>query len=354
MCIAVIKPKNVEMPSQKTLKNCFDSNPHGAGFMYSDGSRLVIQKGYMNFADFYKALTDADLKKEQLVFLHFRIATHGLRDGGNTHPFPVTTDVNEMRSVKNKFDGYGLIHNGIMHFDPKTFKAYDPTGVISDTMLFSMILSECIDNMNKAPDKMAALFEDFDEPANVVAYSMITGDNTYDSHIENYLGWNKIAVMDADENFVYYGDWIHNKGMLYSNTDYEDYVPYNYGYSHGGYYSCGGYSDAETTCLSTYKDCCSCGTYDRKANMISTIYGYCCEKCKKDFGLIECKECKDFATPDDIIDGICRECKANDYRCEECNEKASYLRSKEGKLYCQSCYEKLFSVNDTSLALVNK
>lgn len=352
MCIAVIKPKNVEMPDYKTLKNCFTSNPHGAGFMYSDGNRLVIQKGYMTFPDFYTALSEANLKKEQLVFLHFRIATHGLRDGGNTHPFPVTNDVNELRSVKNTFNGYGLIHNGIIHYDPVTFKTYDPTGVSSDTMLFSMILSDCIDSMKEAKNKITALQEDYSEE-NMIAYRIITGDNLVDKHIDAGLSWNKIAIMDSNENFVMFGDWIEDNGMFYSNHDYQDYDYRGY----YGYYGCGGYDNNVNTTIVTnsYEICCSCGSYDRKNEMTPTIYnGYCCEKCKRDFGLIKCKECQNYAIPEDLYGGLCRDCKANDYRCEKCDKKASYLRSKNSKLYCQDCYETLFESNRNNLTAVKQ
>ena len=54
MCIAILK-KNGHEISKQTLKNCFDSNPDGAGFMFADNGSLFIHKGFMNFDTFYKS-----------------------------------------------------------------------------------------------------------------------------------------------------------------------------------------------------------------------------------------------------------------------------------------------------------
>ena len=56
MCILVIKPKGKEMPSKKILRNCWENNPDGAGMMYVKDGHVVIDKGYMEFSDFWKEL----------------------------------------------------------------------------------------------------------------------------------------------------------------------------------------------------------------------------------------------------------------------------------------------------------
>ena len=47
MCIIVAVPANTPMPTADTIRECFISNPDGAGFMYADGKSVHIRKGFM-------------------------------------------------------------------------------------------------------------------------------------------------------------------------------------------------------------------------------------------------------------------------------------------------------------------
>ena len=53
MCIAIIKPKNYEIPTKEELRTCWDNNPNGAGFMWNDGQIVHIEKGFLKFKHFY-------------------------------------------------------------------------------------------------------------------------------------------------------------------------------------------------------------------------------------------------------------------------------------------------------------
>lgn len=97
MCIAIAKPAGMAI-TKKILKQCFDSNPDGAGFCVEIDGKLVINKGYFTFEDFYAAY----LPYEELkALIHFRIRTHGQTDAENCHPFFIT-------------DNVAFIHNGII------------------------------------------------------------------------------------------------------------------------------------------------------------------------------------------------------------------------------------------------
>lgn len=92
MCIIVAKPAGVKIPLQ-ILKNCFDSNPDGAGMAFQLPSKDVfIRKGFMEFQDMKNSLRDLgkrmDLTDSNII-MHFRVTTHGLSDKGNCHPFPI-------------------------------------------------------------------------------------------------------------------------------------------------------------------------------------------------------------------------------------------------------------------------
>ena len=95
MCVILVKKKGIELPTKKVLKCCWERNPDGAGFMFNDYDKVVIMKGFMTFEEFYLRLQTANefyhLKEKGLV-IHFRIATSGLKDKGNCHPYPISND----------------------------------------------------------------------------------------------------------------------------------------------------------------------------------------------------------------------------------------------------------------------
>ena len=57
MCIIVAKEKGQKLPSKDILKTCFNNNDDGAGFMYVQDGKVIIDKGYMDFKSFYKRVT---------------------------------------------------------------------------------------------------------------------------------------------------------------------------------------------------------------------------------------------------------------------------------------------------------
>ena len=54
MCIIIAKNRNGRLPSEEELKTSFEYNSDGAGFMYIDNGKVVIDKGYMTYDSFIK------------------------------------------------------------------------------------------------------------------------------------------------------------------------------------------------------------------------------------------------------------------------------------------------------------
>jgi predicted glutamine amidotransferase len=188
MCIAIIKPKGVKPPDEPTLRNCFDANPHGAGFMYAKHGFVYIQKGYMTFADFNKAYKSANIGKRDVIVYHFRIATHGAVDAGDCHPFPLSDDPKYLRHTYLKAD-MGIAHNGMIDL-----KEERP---LSDTATF---IKQCLyplraDIRNRRKEILPLL-------------SVATGGS-------------KMAFLYHDGEYVTTGKWITDKGVLYSNDSYK-------------------------------------------------------------------------------------------------------------------------------------
>ena len=105
MCVIVRKPKGIKVPVE-TLRQCWQSNKDGAGFMYAEDGKLVFCKGLMSFKSFLRAYQKIQPKNKE-VLIHFRFATHGAVANAQTHPFIVQGNI-------------GVMHNGIINFEDES------------------------------------------------------------------------------------------------------------------------------------------------------------------------------------------------------------------------------------------
>ena len=180
MCIAIYKPKG-KVLSQATLKECYTSNPDGAGFMYAENKKLHIEKGFFTFQSFYDAFKKHETKQ---AVIHFRIKTHGKIDTTNCHPFAVNNAI-------------GFVHNGIISgFGDANY---------SDTIGFNQnILQPLVSKWGNL-----ALFQD-----------------PIINLIEGRIGYSKLVFLDRHGNHKIMneskGQW--DDGVWYSNDSYKPYV----------------------------------------------------------------------------------------------------------------------------------
>lgn len=200
MCIIVYKPKNQKFPSKETLRNCFINNPDGAGFMCPAHNSVIIMKGFDTFNKFYKALCKAKkIYGERIPYvMHFRISTqaHGRMDC--THPFPLSTNMSDLRKLYTKAN-IGIAHNGIIHLT-STF-GYSKQITYSDTMKF-------------ITDYAALIIKD---------KNYYKDQNTLT--LLERLAESKLAIMDADGHVELIGKFIAENGIIYSNSSYKAYKP---------------------------------------------------------------------------------------------------------------------------------
>lgn len=127
MCIIAYSPHSVPPLTEEVLKTCFANNSDGAGFAYYVASEQMwhVQKGFMSWEAFWEAYSAHNFTAETCVVCHFRIGTSGNKDGGNTHPFPITRNADMMRETEFIAESI-LIHNGVIG---------SGDGIISDTMV---------------------------------------------------------------------------------------------------------------------------------------------------------------------------------------------------------------------------
>lgn len=113
MCVICYKPSGTQFPSKTKIRTMFKNNPNGAGFMYSDGQRVYIRKGFMTLSEFNTALNEVREHTEYPFVLHFRITTNGGTTRGLTHPFPLSDDLKRLTATECE-TACGIAHNGII------------------------------------------------------------------------------------------------------------------------------------------------------------------------------------------------------------------------------------------------
>lgn len=195
MCIIIVKDKKMRTPSEKELKRAFESNQDGAGFMYTDNGKVIIDKGYMVYEDFireYKNLCKRfnNFKNKSLV-IHCRIGTSGTNTPGNTHPYPLTNSIKNMQKIDNKCD-IGIAHNGIIHdFVPASSEYNDTQEFIKEFV-----------------------------------YKLYKFDNnfytrTYYRDLIKDISGSKFAILDKDDNLYLIGDYLFDNNLKFSNNSYK-------------------------------------------------------------------------------------------------------------------------------------
>ena len=130
MCVIIVKPYGIELPSKELLQKCWTENPHGAGFSVtrSGATMSSVEKGFLTFKHFYHFLTRYVTSKDDLVVMHFRWATHGYMSSGHTHPFPVSRYRSELEKLIYKTN-IVVFHNGVIRMKRQPFNW-------SDTMFY--------------------------------------------------------------------------------------------------------------------------------------------------------------------------------------------------------------------------
>ena len=114
MCVIAYKPYDAPNFTKDILEACWEANSDGAGYAwYEPDTKLwEVRKGFMTFKKFWKSYNSNNFDKHTVV-AHFRIGTSGLKDGGNTHPFPLIEDMEQMRQTSFAAKTI-LFHNGIV------------------------------------------------------------------------------------------------------------------------------------------------------------------------------------------------------------------------------------------------
>ncbi len=117
MCIIVVKPAGKTV-DRAILENCFANNDDGTGYMFPCEGKVLIQKGFFTFKEFWASWEKAHARigDSMPVVFHFRISTSGHLDKTNCHPHRIAADL-------------AFVHNGILF-------SVDKKSKVSDTIIY--------------------------------------------------------------------------------------------------------------------------------------------------------------------------------------------------------------------------
>lgn len=166
MCVIIVKPAGVKIPSRNVLRAAYLANPHGCGFVSTNHAFKTLY-----YEEFIGRLAEVD--DSEACIIHFRLATHGSIKRSNCHPF-------------KKGDVY-FAHNGILGIEPVGDKTDSETAFIR-----------------------------YIYPA-IKKHGMDSADT--DCMIKRIIGYSKFAIMKAGSHEVKtYGNFTQwRDGCLYSN-----------------------------------------------------------------------------------------------------------------------------------------
>lgn len=170
MCVIIVKPAGVEMPSRDILDAAHCANRDGCGFVST-----FHHKKTLSYPVFLRELSQ--VKQTEACIIHFRLATHGSVKTANCHPF--------------RRDDVFFAHNGILDIRPT-------------------------DDMTDSETAFARHIY----PA-IAKYGY--DDDMKDYVISNIIGFSKFAMMrHGDTEVKMYGDFIkETDGCYYSNLRFK-------------------------------------------------------------------------------------------------------------------------------------
>lgn len=278
MCVAIIKPIGVKMPSKEILDQCWRANSDGGGFMYLADGKLHIEKGFMRKKTMMKALNKHRFKKDDYVVIHMRISTGGGVTPGNTHPYPISTSIKDLQALRITCDA-AMVHNGILG---------ESEDDLSDTGVF---VRDCLAEKG--------IYENLDKKG-------------VENLISHAVEGSRILIVDTRQDFTLrLGSWAydHDTGLYFSNTNWKSW--YNRSYSRN---SSAGIGEKK---FNVWK-------YDEKTNeeLDSEDYLYVNGGWYPTAGVIEvCPQCNGFLEYDHSSDS---------YLCGDCG--AEYIEALDGKV----------------------
>ena len=190
MCVICLSKKGIRQPNQSEIRNMWTSNPDGAGYMSIKDGRVEIHKGFMNLKDFMRSVNEEEFTKDDVVVYHFRISTQAGVTPEMTHPFPLSSDIEDMNLLDCACD-VGIAHNGIIRLTSCANEEY------SDTALF-------------ITEYLPTLIRDIEDIKDRAVLRTIKA-----------LAQSKLVFLNCNGDVGVVGDfWSDKTGLMFSNRSF--------------------------------------------------------------------------------------------------------------------------------------
>lgn len=172
MCCIIIVPRNQEVPSEGVLRQVYDHNKDGMGF--------VSETNYFRTFDFEEFLYELrQVPTSENIIIHFRWATHGSVKLSNCHPFVGYAQGRE----------YFFAHNGVLPISSKNDKT--DSEICFRERILPVIRRLGFENARK--------------------------------YIDQYRAGSRFAIMMPNGDIETFGDYQNFQGCLYSNFHWAHY-----------------------------------------------------------------------------------------------------------------------------------
>ena len=151
---------------------------------------MIIHKGFMSPDEYLRAIREEHFTAADSVVYHFRISTQAGVNPEMTHPFPLSNQPGRLRRLDQSCR-IGVAHNGIIRLtsDPDNERYSDTAIFIADYL--SQILRTRADLRDRR--KLNTIYQ---------------------------LAQSKFAIMDGGGYVATVGEFIHERGLLFSNASY--------------------------------------------------------------------------------------------------------------------------------------
>ena len=284
MCVIVYKPQGQSF-DYDDLELCFQSNPDLAGISICNPSGNIVHNHRgLTFHELLAAIPENE--EDYAIALHFRIATSGIVNTYNSHPFPICCDLIKCEDIlKSKMldTRAALIHNGVL-LSNKEVVAYrnGSKQSLSDTGLLAIALSSVNDEYR------------------LILLDMLSS------------GMDKFCYI-TPTRIKLFGPWHTKGGLFYSNLTWQ----YS-GVSWNAYESSGW---AESYCT-------ECGAYIIPKNRSTGL----CRGCQVVLGIEPDDEADDRADEDikELVSCWC---------CGYQSPADALILLEDGFLVCDECYQ---------------
>ena len=249
MCLlCVIKPGST--PTREQLMTAADGNPHGYGYAFHCGDKIITGRGMDAEEVVDRFLRLRSGMPDTWAMFHARYTTHGETNKSNCHPFRVGGEESTV-----------IAHNGII---PIHVPKYEHR---SDTRIF-------------AEDWLPEFLTDLDDPKGF-------------EELEKFVGASKVAVFTTDPRLKFQvyilneemGHWSQEGDIWWSNYGYLPPKPYGGSlwsskrydnlYSYGG----GNWWDEHYDTKSKDKVDCACCYAKLDKDELADGYCYTCYSC---------------------------------------------------------------------------